>query len=403
MTLDKKIFIRNFISNESSQKKNKSLGKIFDEIKKDTKRERNVFSTLNKNFKFNFKIREFQKYKKFKLIVIVGMGGSILGSEAIYEFLQHKIKKDVIFLNNLNENEILKIKKNKNLKKGLFIFISKSGNTLETLSNINLLNKINFDNKNTIVVTEKKKENALKLFAEKRKIPLIEHKKYIGGRFSVLSEVGMLPAFLMGLNFKKISQGSLISFQKIKKNLLLSSANQLKKIFLSKKVNSIIFFNYSPQLNSFTYWCQQLLAESLGKNGKGLTPVVSTAPKDHHSLLQLYLDGPKDKVFYVISSKCKNNINIKKNLFFNKYKFLKNKKLEKIILSQKNAFISVLKQKKIPYREIQINTFSEETLGELFSFFIIETFLIAKLINVNPFNQPSVESVKNQTKKNLIR
>ncbi len=403
MTLDKKIVIRNFISNESSQKKNKSLGKIFDEIKKDTKRERNVFSTLNKNFKFNFKIREFQKYKKFKLIVIVGMGGSILGSEAIYEFLQHKIKKDVIFLNNLNENEILKIKKNKNLKKGLFIFISKSGNTLETLSNINLLNKINFDNKNTIVVTEKKKENALKLFAEKRKIPLIEHKKYIGGRFSVLSEVGMLPAFLMGLNFKKISQGSLISFQKIKKNLLLSSANQLKKIFLSKKVNSIIFFNYSPQLNSFTYWCQQLLAESLGKNGKGLTPVVSTAPKDHHSLLQLYLDGPKDKVFYVISSKCKNNINIKKNLFFNKYKFLKNKKLEKIILSQKNAFISVLKQKKIPYREIQINTFSEETLGELFSFFIIETFLIAKLINVNPFNQPSVESVKNQTKKNLIR
>ncbi len=403
MTLDKKIFIRNFISNESSQKKNKSLGKIFDEIKKDTKRERNVFSTLNKNFKFNFKIREFQKYKKFKLIVIVGMGGSILGSEAIYEFLQHKIKKDVIFLNNLNENEILKIKKNKNLKKGLFIFISKSGNTLETLSNINLLNKINFDNKNTIVVTEKKKENALKLFAEKRKIPLIEHKKYIGGRFSVLSEVGMLPAFLMGLNFKKISQGSLISFQKIKKNLLLSSANQLKKIFLSKKVNSIIFFNYSPQLNSFTYWCQQLLAESLGKNGKGLTPVVSTAPKDHHSLLQLYLDGPKDKVFYVISSKCKNNINIKKNLFFKKYKFLKNKKLEKIILSQKNAFISVLKQKKIPYREIQINTFSEETLGELFSFFIIETFLIAKLINVNPFNQPSVESVKNQTRKNLIR
>ena len=111
MTLDKKIVIRNFISNESSQKKNKSLGKIFDEIKKDTKRERNVFSTLNKNFKFNFKIREFQKYKKFKLIVIVGMGGSILGSEAIYEFLQHKIKKDVIFLNNLNENEILKIKK----------------------------------------------------------------------------------------------------------------------------------------------------------------------------------------------------------------------------------------------------------------------------------------------------
>ncbi len=403
MTKEKKIIIKNFFSNKSSSKKNIILNKIFDEINQNTKKEKNVFSSLNRNFKLNFKTREFKKYKKSKLIVIIGMGGSILGSEAIYEFLKHKIKKDLIFLNNLNSDEVLKLQKNKNFQKGLFILISKSGNTLETLSNVNLLNKINFNSKNTIVITEKKKENVLKLFAEKRKIPVIEHKKYIGGRYSVLSEVGMLPAFLMGLNFKKINRGSLNSFKGIKKDFLLKSADQLKEIFISKKINSIIFFNYSPQLNNFIFWCQQLLAESLGKNGKGLMPVVSTAPKDHHSVLQLYLDGPKDKIFYVVSSKSINNLQIKKNFFSNKYDYLKNKKLEKIILSQKDAFVSILKQKKIPYREIHINKFSEEVLGELFSFFIIETFLIAKLINVNPFNQPSVESVKIQTKKNLSR
>ncbi len=403
MTKEKKIIIKNFFSNNSSRKKNILLNKIFDEINQNTKKEKNVFYSLNRNFKLNFKTREFKKYKKSKLIVIIGMGGSILGSEAIYEFLKHKIKKDLIFLNNLNSDEVLKLKKNKNFQKGLFILISKSGNTLETLSNVNLLNNINFNSKNTIVITEKKKENVLKLFAEKRKIPVIEHKKYIGGRYSVLSEVGMLPAFLMGLNFKKINQGSLNSFKGIKKDFLLNSADQLKEIFISKKINSIIFFNYSPQLNSFIFWCQQLLAESLGKNGKGLMPVVSTAPKDHHSLLQLYLDGPKDKIFYVVSSKSIKNLQIKKNFFSNKYDYLKNKKLEKIILSQRDAFVSILKKKKIPYREIHINKFSEEVLGELFSFFIIETFLIAKLINVNPFNQPSVESVKIKTRKNLSR
>ena len=191
MTKEKKIIIKNFFSNKFSRKKNILLDKIFDEINQNTKKEKNVFYSLNRNFKLNFKTREFKKYKKSKLIVIIGMGGSILGSEAIYEFLKHKIKKDLIFLNNLNSDEVLKLKKNKNFQKGLFILISKSGNTLETLSNVNLLNNINFNSKNTIVITEKKKENVLKLFAEKRKIPIIEHKKYIGGRNSVLSEVGM--------------------------------------------------------------------------------------------------------------------------------------------------------------------------------------------------------------------
>ena len=98
--------------------------------------------------------------------------------------------------------------------------------------------------------------------------------------------------------------------------------------YLSKKVSSIIFFNYCSQLNNFVYWCQQLMAESLGKNGKGILPVLSEAPKDHHSLLQLYLDGPKDKIFYIISAKDRFN-----------------KKVDKIVKAHRNALIQVLKKK----------------------------------------------------------
>ena len=156
-----------------------------------------------------------------------------------------------------------------------------------------------------------------------------------------------------------------------------------------------------PELDKFLYWNQQLIAESLGKNGIGFLPSISTAPKDHHSLLQLYLDGPKDKVFYVISSKGSYNTKSSKNFFEKSFKFLKNKKLNKIILSKKEAFLSVLKRKKIPFREIQIKNFSEETIGELFSYFMIETVMTGLLMNINPFNQPAVEEVKVLTKKNL--
>ena len=134
------------------------------------------------------------------------MGGSTLGAEAIYSFLKSKIKKDIYFLNNLEINKLKEISNKKIINKSLFIIISKSGETLETLSLVNSFQKGVFKQSNSIIITENKK-NSLKLFAEERKILVIDHKRYIGGRYSVLSEVGMIPAFLMGLkvnDFKKI-------------------------------------------------------------------------------------------------------------------------------------------------------------------------------------------------------
>ena len=151
--------------------------------------------------------------------------------------------------------------------------------------------------KNTIILTENK-NSFLRNLAKEKKFNFLEHKKFIGGRYSVLSEVGMLPAYLMGFkveNFKK-NLGKFIYNKKI----ILSSANLINKLKI-KNAKILVFFNYVPELNNFLFWSQQLFAESLGKNKKGFIPVISNAPKDHHSLLQLYLDGPKDKIFNIIS------------------------------------------------------------------------------------------------------
>ena len=324
------------------------------------------------------------------------MGGSIMGAGAIHSFLKHKIKKNIIFLDNLDE---FQFKKLKNLKKTLFLIISKSGNTIETLTNLSLIKKNIFSKKNTIIITESK-NSALMEFSKKNNIKIIDHKNYIGGRYSVLSEAGMIPAFLMGLkiiNFKK----NLSSLFKEKRKLLYNNVSNLSQIYLSKKINSIIFFNYDKRLIKFSYWCQQLIAESLGKKKLGLFPIVSVGPKDHHSLLQLYLDGPKDKIFYIMSAKSSLNLKTENNYFGKKYNYINKKKLSKIISSQKNAFIKVLKNKKIPFREIHINKFDEETIGELFGYFMLETILLGKLIKVNPFDQPAVESVKIYTSNSL--
>jgi glucose-6-phosphate isomerase len=265
---------------------------------------------------------------------------------------------------------------------------------------MNLFNNNIFNSSNTIIVTEDKNK-MLNNFSKERKIHLVNHRDYVGGRYSVLSETGMLPALFMNLNIKNFKKKILDFFEKDKKNIIVNNSLATSNLYLSKKINSIVFFNYSPKLKNLLYWCQQLIAESLGKKGKGLMPIISSAPRDHHSLLQLYLDGPKDKIFYIISSKSIHNYKINKDKNKKNFNYLKNKSLEKIVSAQKDAFIRVLTKNKIPFREIHINSFSESTIGELFAYFILETTIVGKLIGVNPYNQPAVEDVKVFTKKNL--
>ncbi len=377
----------------------KKFVRVMKEIN-DNLNKKQTLSVLNKRFNYNFKIEDLTKFRTYKSITIVGMGGSVLGSQAIYFFLKNKIKKKINFIDNLNTEEILNFKKKNNLKKNLFIVISKSGNTVETIINLLSLNVVKKKAKNLIIISEKKNNLLFKL-VEKYNLFHIEHKNYIGGRYSVFSEVGMVPAYLMGLDIRKFKKNINIFLKSNKKKILKENAIKAACLLKKKKITNIIYLNYIPKLEKFLFWSQQLISESLGKKDKGFLPLVSNVPKDHHSLLQLYLDGPKNNFFNIFIDKEKSKLKVNAHNYLKDINFLEKKSVSKIINAQKRALSIVLKKKKVPLREFEINHFDEETIGELFSYFILETFIVGKLVDINPFNQPAVEEVKNLTKKIL--
>ena len=169
-----------------------------------------------------------------------------------------------------------------------------------------------------------------------------------------------------------------------------------QKLFLG------IILNYDESSENLFKWYQQLIAESLGKKGKGILPIISSMPKDNHSVMQLYLDGPKNNFFTFFHVRDKNSVKIKKNTILSSHSYLKKKYLNEIILSQKLATEKVFLNKKIPFRSFEIINRDESTLGELFCFFILETILLGRALKVNPYDQPSVELIKKETKKILV-
>ena len=210
----------------------------------------------------------------------------------------------------------------------------------------------------------------------------------------------MLPAELMGLNSSKFKQLNNLIKNKKYLNYLVNNVEAILYFIKIKKYNSIII-NYDEKSTNLFNWYQQLVAESLGKKSKGILPIVSTMPKDNHSVMQLYLDGFKSNFFTFFYVKEKNSIKLNNDAILSSNKYLKNKNLDKIILSQKNATENVFSKKKIPFRTFEINKRDEKTLGEIFTFFILETILVGRALKINPFDQPAVELIKTETKKIL--
>ena len=377
--LSKTIFFKNFNKSKTSKKIKKSLKNILSNKSE-------LINSLSNQYKDSYNIK---KIKKNFDVRIIGMGGSVLGAKAIYHLLQKKISKKFYFLDNLQNKFEFDYK-----KKYLNLIISKSGNTLETISNANIFIKKKDKN---IFITENKNSYILSL-AKKLKSEIIHHNNYIGGRYAVLSEVGMLPAELMGLNPAKFRQLNNLVKNKRFMNLLISNVNSIISMLKKGKSNSIIL-NYDPKLKNFLEWYKQLVGESLGKNGKGLLPVISEMPKDNHSVMQLYLDGVKNS-FYTLFS-IKDNSSLKINTILNSDKFLKDRTVSEIKLFQKKATENVFERKKIPFRSFEIIKLDEKTIGELFIFFILETILLGSVLKVNPYDQPAVESIKKETKKFL--
>ena len=350
-----------------------------------------LINSFSENYRFDFNNNSVNKFKKYTNFNLIGMGGSSLGAKAIYNFMKPKIKKKFNFLDNLNSRN----NNQKNKDQAVNIIISKSGNTLETIANY-----LSLEQKNKNIFICENTNNYIKNIANKLNCLIINHKNYIGGRYSVLSEVGMLPAIFMGLKPKNFKNLNYLVKNKFFINSLIDSVVSTSYFIKKKKYNSIIL-NYDELSKELFEWYQQLVAESLGKNSKGILPVVSNMPRDNHSMMQLYLDGPKNSFFTFFNVVDHDKKKINNSKLLSTLKHLKNKNLYQIKYAQKIATENVFKKRNIPFRSFNVLRRSEQALGELFTFFMLETILLGEMTKVNPFDQPSVELIKVETNRIL--
>ena len=364
---------------------------------------------IHADLKMYAEIKEYSK--DFDNIIVIGMGGSVLGTQMVYEGVKgmyyNEIKdndKKVYFLDNSDPEKTYEVLNLVDLKKTLVFVISKSGNTAETLANFlivkNKLMNDTKDYKNNIVIIA----NGGKLgkIAENENYMLFKIPENVGGRFSVLSSVGLAPLCCMGINIEMLIAGAKDADKSCRsKNIFKNPAliNAVIHYILYNKGKTIsILMPYAERLHKFGMWYRQLWAESLGKDGKGQTPIVSIGAKDQHSQLQLYLDGPKDKIItFLRVNKFKYDLVINSE----SSDYLNNHKLSELINSEQKSTESSLKEKNVPNVCISMDELNEYTLGKLIYMYEMQTAFMGELYGIDAFNQPAVEYGKEITRKLL--
>ena len=345
---------------------------------------------------------EFGKNKK--KIIVFGTGGSNLGARALNDIIFEK-KCKIEFYDNIDPIFFSKSLLKTDFDSTGFLIISKSGTTPETLAQFSTLyqlaeEKNNLDAflKNILVITEFKDSPLYKIANEKNCL-LLEHNINIGGRYSVFSNVGIVPAIIAGLNITQLYKGVSVITDNIDKYMSLS----LGKYLCNKsntKFNSNILMTYSDYAYFFGKWYLQLWAESIGKDKKGITPIHSVGTTDQHSQLQLYLDGPRDKFFsFLTTSHSGKGMKINNDIFNDTdIDYFTNKTMGDLMEAEQKATLETFKINKFSFREIFLPKIDEENIGKLLAFSIVETVSSCIYLGVNPFNQPAVEQGKKLTK-----
>ena len=353
---------------------------------------------------------ELQPWIALDNFIVFGTGGSSLCGQCLQVLSSSKNNKSIAFVDNIDPSSIEKVLSAIDLSTTGFLFISKSGETLETLAQLILLlqkitseitveeNVSEFITSRIVVITENKK-SSIRTIAQENNMTCLDHPNNIGGRFSAFSIVGMLPALLLGIDPQRIRKGG--------RNVLQHGLDAVKSgsSFVAQNamqgISQHVSFFYSDNLATFGKWLAQLYAESTGKSERGITPLTAMGSVDQHSQLQLYLDGPHDKCFTFFFEKQNNDICIKDILVPSSFDYLKNKKIADIFEAQCNATISCIEEKNISVRKIEIDTLTPEIIGAMFMHFMLEVVCVCKALTVNPFDQPSVEKGKIITK-NLL-
>lgn len=327
--------------------------------------------------------------ENFTTLIVVGMGGSSRGAKAFHQAVG-KENSRLLFLDNIDSDLLSETLKGIDWDKTAFAFISKSGRTLETVSLMNVIldrlkEKKLLSGDRLVFVGDG--GDAFQKLAEELNSPFLEIPKEVGGRFSVFTAVGLLPAYFAGHNVTRFLEGAYDLLDAPLPAFYLAAAKYLH--YKAGRDISVIM-PYSSYMTEFTEWYAQLWAESLGKDGKGQTPLKAVGTASQHSILQLFVDGPDDKfyqLFFVNSRssdlKLPNNAKI--------LPYVGGKTLGEIMRAEFEGTLYALRQRNRPIVRFELSSLSEYQMGYLFMFYMVAVVVIAKLIGVNPYGQPAVE------------
>jgi glucose-6-phosphate isomerase len=347
----------------------------------------------------------YNKFKSKKYFIHIGIGGSALGPEMLIKALGGNTDVEFIFLNNIDPDDFYSQLKEVNLRESLIYVVSKSGTTAETVAAMSVviellkhqgLSEENF--KDYFVFCTDPEKGDLRKIAQLWNVSTLDIPSNIGGRFSVLTPVAFLPLLFAGIDADLLLKGA----RDIQKKL--SSQDEGKDFFSlaywikqlhDRGTHQTVIMPYSSRLKEFSSWFVQLWAESLGKNGKGLTPIPAYGATDQHSQMQLFMEGPNDKVLFLIEvEKFKHDYSLKNTVSSDTFKLLSPFSLEMLMKAEFQGTLKALNENDRHVVHFTIPLVNEESLGQLILLSECLTVAIGIMLEIDPFNQPGVEAGK---------
>jgi len=357
----------------------------------------------------------------FENLVVLGIGGSALGLRCLAQALlppyanlierKHRKNAPRLFVcDNIDPDTFGTLLETIDLHETCFNVISKSGNTTETMAQLFILlpmlkTKLGSKWKEHVIVTTDPESGPLRRFVVEESLESFDVPPKLGGRFSVLSAVGLFPAACLGIDIEAVLDGAhemvmLCKEDNLETNPAYKNA-AISDIMISRKGKRIsVMMPYSDRLALFADWYAQLVGESLGKGGTGITPIKALGSTDQHSQIQLYMDGPNDKVITILGVESFEKKNIITNVM-EPFKHLKGHSLGEILIASQKATTQALTVAKRPNVTITLSSVSPQAIGGLFMHYEIYTAIMGALLEVNPFDQPGVELGKKLTRQIL--
>lgn len=388
----------------------KSNDIIFESVKEEV----NSIGYYNLPLQDTTKIKEYSKTIRKKYIAIIGIGGSTLGTIAIYDFLKksNSYAKSLHFFESTDPMDIKARLAKIEVEDTHFIIISKSGTTIETISIFKYLSSfITIDKSNCTIISET--DSLLSAYAYKHNIKTFSVPKNVGGRFSVFCAVGLVPLCIIGVNIDSLLKGAKeVRDSFFNKTEFYDPIMEKARFMVENKnrFNINVLFSYSSALEGFNKWYIQLWGESLGKlninkTRQALTPIGLIGPVDQHSFLQLIVDGTRDKtVTFIKINDFENETKIPANALddFEDLDYINNLSFSRLIEEQANATIKAIQNlKDIPCDVITIDKVDEHNIATLMFNFQLLTSIIGKFMQINTYDQPGVEAGKKILKERL--